>query len=53
MNALSDLFLPGSLRPLVNIWLHADKQLSRKDQALVASEHQRISGNSIKCGRHG
>jgi hypothetical protein len=45
VNALSYLFL--------NVWLHADKQLPRKDQALIACEHQRISGNSIKCGEHG
>ncbi len=53
MNALSDFLLPCRLRFFVNVWLHTDKQLSRKDQTLIASEHQRISGNGIKCGRHG
>lgn len=52
MNALPNLFLPCCLSLFVNVWLHADKQLPRKDQTLIACEYKRISGNSIKRGRH-
>ncbi len=52
MNALSDFLLPCRLRFFFTVWLHTDKQLPRKYQALITTEHQRIFGNSIKFGRH-